>query len=254
MQNDTLKIYFDEAWRGPLAGPLFIWLICPIKKLSKKELEIFRDSKQLSEKVRKEHYEIIKKLEEQWKIITATSWMTAAEIDNYGITNSLHCAILRWMLQIIQKTYPSEFNINREILPDPVSTKIKAIMKYNEIVSIFSKIEEKWIHIELKLDWNRDFWLKKSFPSWNIKTIVDWDAKIKEISMASILAKVWRDYIMETLPKKYEKYKFDVHKWYWTLEHRKLIEKFWVSDIHRKLFLKQYFPKHTFQKKLPENF
>ena len=104
------------------------------------------------------------------------------------------------------------------------------------------------------MDWNRDFGLRKMFPYWEIETIVSWDAKIKEISVASIVAKVSRDRIMEDLPKKYAKYNFAKHKWYGTKEHKEMLEKYGASDIHRKLFLKWIFPNHSFSKKLPEKF
>ena len=54
MKKQTFRIYFDEAGRWPLAGPLFIWLVCPITKLSKKELLPFCDSKQITESKREE--------------------------------------------------------------------------------------------------------------------------------------------------------------------------------------------------------
>ena len=100
MQNKTFRIYFDEAWRWPLAGPLFIGLVCPLKKLSKKELEVFCDSKKISEIKREELFLEIEKLQKKWKIIFTPSRVTAAEIDKYWVSNSLHCSILRWMLKI----------------------------------------------------------------------------------------------------------------------------------------------------------
>jgi ribonuclease HII len=121
-------------------------------------------------------------------------------------------------------------------------------------LNYFSELNSKWVKIKLIMDGNRDFWLKKMFPFWEIETIVSWDAKVKEIWMASIVAKVSRDRIMESLPRKYAKYNFDKHKWYWTKEHKQLLEKYWPSDIHRKLFLKWIFPNHKFSKKLPEKF
>ena len=67
MKNQTYTIYFDEAWRWPLAGPLFIWLICPLKKLSKKELSTFCDSKQIAEIKREELFDYIERLKYEWK-------------------------------------------------------------------------------------------------------------------------------------------------------------------------------------------
>ena len=252
MKRQTFTIYFDEAWRGPLAGPVFIWLVCPIKKLSKKEISPFCDSKKISESKREDLFWIIENLNKKWKIISFPAWMSAAEIDRYWMSNSLHCAILRWMIQIFNYISP---NIKlKNILPNPLSTTVKPCIKYADILSYFSKLNSEWIDIQLIMDWNRDFWLKKIFPFWKIKTIVSWDSKIKEIWMASIIAKVSRDRIMENLPKKYHKYNFDKHKWYWTKQHKELLSKYWPSDIHRKLFLKWIFPEHKFNKQLPKDF
>ena len=253
MQRDkSFTIYFDEAGRWPLAGPLFIWLVCPIKKLSKKELDAFCDSKQISESKREELFEYIEDLKSWWKIISTSARMTAAEIDKYGMSNALHMAILRGLIQIFNQLFP-DIKIKAKI-SNPLSIKINTSVKYIDVLNYFSQLNSEWINIKLIMDWNRDFWLRKSFPFWEIKTIISWDAKINEIWMASIIAKVSRDRIMENLPNKYLKYKFNKHKWYGTKEHRELIEKYWPSDIHRKLFLKWIFPDHKISKELPEKF
>ena len=252
MKNQTYTVYFDEAGRWPLAGPLFVWLVCPIKKLSKKELLPFCDSKQIPEVKREELFTHIESLKSVWKIIFTPARMTAAEIDKYGMSNALHCAIIRGMIQIFNELLPM-FKIGNG-LPDPLSTKIKTNLKYTDVLNYFAELNSKWIKIKLIMDWNRNFGLKKMFPFWGIETIISWDAKVKEIWMASIVAKVSRDRIMEELPKKYAKYNFEKHKWYGTKEHKELLEKYWPSDIHRKLFLKWLFPNHTFHKKLPEKF
>lgn len=251
-KRDYITIYFDEAGRGPLAGPLFIGLICPLTKLSKKELLPFCDSKQISENQRESLFKYIEKLKSEWKIISVPARMTATEIDKYWMSNALHCTILRGMIQIFNQLFP-ESKI-KNVLPDSLSTKIKTNLKYTDVLNYFSELNSRWIKIKLIMDGNRDFWLKKIFPFWEIETIVSWDAKLKEIWMASIVAKVSRDRIMEKLPKKYAKYNFNKHKWYWTKEHKELLEKYGPSDIHRKLFLKWIFPKHKFSKKLPEKF
>ena len=252
MKKLTYTIYFDEAWRWPLAGPLFVWLICPVTKLTKKELLPFCDSKQISESQREILFKYIEDLKSEWKIISTPARMTASEIDKYGMSNALHLAILRWMIQIFSQLFP-EIKIKHR-LPNPLSTKIKTNLKYTYVLNYFLELNSKWINIRLIMDWNRDFGLMKMFPFWDIETIVSWDAKVKEIWMASIIAKVSRDRIMESLPKKYVKYNFTKHKWYGTKEHKELLEKYWPSDIHRKLFLKWIFPDHKFSKKLPEKF
>ena len=56
------------------------------------------------------------------------------------------------------------------------------------------------------------------------------------ISSASILAKVYRDRVMEDLDKKYPGYGFSHHKGYVTREHQNALEKLGVSDIHRRSY------------------
>jgi hypothetical protein len=64
--------------------------------------------------------------------------MTANEIDNYGMSNALHCAILRGMIQIFNKLFP-ETEIENN-LPNPLSTKIKANIKYIDVLNYFSQL------------------------------------------------------------------------------------------------------------------
>jgi ribonuclease HII len=59
------------------------------------------------------------------------------------------------------------------------------------------------------------------------------DTLIKEVSAASILAKVSRDRFMYSLSSKYKNYNFDKHKGYGTKAHIEAIKKFGLSDIHR---------------------
>ena len=70
----------------------------------------------------------------------------------------------------------------------------------------------------------------------NHKLIVKGDEKVLSCSAASILAKVYRDRIMEKLHKKYPKYGFKTHKGYPTALHKKILKKRGRCPIHRKTF------------------
>ena len=241
MNNQTFTIYFDEAWRGPLAWPLFIWLICPLKKLSKSELQVFCDSKKISEYIREEHFKLIQQLQDKKKIIYSPARVTATEIDLYGMTNAIHCAILRWMIQLFQNLYPNYFSFNLT-LPDPLAKSISSSEKiqYKDVLSVFSSLYSNGIHIKLILDWNSNFWLWKSFPFREIQTVVHWDDTVKEISMASIIAKVTRDRIMRQWDEVYPEYGFAKHKGYGTAEHINVIRKIGPCKLHRKSFIKNF--------------
>ena len=56
------------------------------------------------------------------------------------------------------------------------------------------------------------------------------------ISAASILAKVFRDRVMENLDMKYPGYGLATHKGYVTRVHQRALEKLGVSDIHRRSY------------------
>lgn len=71
------------------------------------------------------------------------------------------------------------------------------------------------------------------------QTIVKGDSKSANIAAASIIAKVSRDRYMLEMAEKYPQYQFEKHKGYGTKLHYEMLEKYGVSPIHRKTFLKK---------------
>ena len=71
------------------------------------------------------------------------------------------------------------------------------------------------------------------------ETIVKGDGKSMSIAAASILAKVSRDRFMLHIAEKYPEYCFEKHKGYGTKLHYEMIEKYGVSPVHRRSFLKK---------------
>ena len=70
----------------------------------------------------------------------------------------------------------------------------------------------------------------------NYKTIINGDEKIKVISAASIIAKVYRDKFMIRLSKKFSNYAWDRNFGYGTKAHFEGLKKFGVTSHHRKSF------------------
>lgn len=68
------------------------------------------------------------------------------------------------------------------------------------------------------------------------QAVVKGDARVEEISAASIIAKVTRDREMEALDKEYPQFGFAKHKGYPTKLHFEMIEQHGVTTHHRKSF------------------
>lgn len=70
----------------------------------------------------------------------------------------------------------------------------------------------------------------------NQQTIIGGDESEPLIALASIAAKVKRDRLMRKLALKYPEYGFEVHKGYGTPAHKKALELYGLSDMHRRSF------------------
>lgn len=95
----------------------------------------------------------------------------------------------------------------------------------NSILEIMEKLKE--FSNEFLMDGNT------SFGITTLQHKIKADATIKEVSAASILAKVSRDRFMDDISSLYPNYDFHKHKGYGTKAHIETIKKFGKSDIHR---------------------
>lgn len=75
-------------------------------------------------------------------------------------------------------------------------------------------------------------------PYKNIEhlSIIKGDATYIEIAAASVLAKTYRDEIMEKLHEKFPYYNWEKNKGYPTIEHRKAVKEFGSCIYHRQTF------------------
>ncbi|AJC83957.1 ribonuclease HII [Campylobacter peloridis] len=110
----------------------------------------------------------------------------------------------------------------------------------------------KCLHLALKIiknHFNQDEILydgNLNYGVLGIKTMIKADAKVQEVSAASILAKVSRDLKMNYLSKIYANYEFEKHKGYGTKVHIEKIKAFGYSPLHRKSFMLKCFEKSLF--------
>ena len=71
-------------------------------------------------------------------------------------------------------------------------------------------------------------------------SVIKGDAKSYNVGAASIIAKVYRDTLMENYALEYPEYGFEKHKGYGTKAHIDAIKKYGPCPIHRKTFIKNF--------------
>ena len=76
----------------------------------------------------------------------------------------------------------------------------------------------------------------KAFKKIPHKCVVKGDSKFLNIAAASILAKTYRDKLMENYHMQYPEYGWKDNKGYPTIRHRESLKKYGTVDIHRKTF------------------
>lgn len=207
----------DEAGRGPLAGPVVAaalvidpvlaaaLIINPKSKIQNllKKIKEIKDSKKLSAQKREKIYQI---LTHSSQIKWAIGRVSEKIIDKINILEAAKLA----MTKAIKKL---------KIKPDFVILDGNFGLKFKTKNPEVKKINQK-----LKL------------PSWKINSIIKADEKVLSCLLASILAKVSRDKIMEKYHRKFPVYRFDKHKGYPTKFHLEMLKKYGICKIHRKTF------------------
>lgn len=117
-----------------------------------------------------------------------------------------------------------------EIDQKGVAVCIKACVK-NSVFKISAEKQNTKVMLDGGLSVGEGFY-EESF--------VKGDENIPVISLASIVAKVLRDREMSELSEKYKEYGFQKNKGYGTKAHMDAIQKYGITEIHRKTFLKKF--------------
>ena len=129
-------------------------------------------------------------------LATATGWVSSAEIDEVGLSEALRLATRRAVEQIQKTKVP-----------------------FSEII----------------IDGTMNFLVGTKLEKY-VSTLKKGDFLVKEISAASILAKVERDKYMTELDAVYPEYGFGKHVGYGTAAHQKAMEEFGLTPEHRRSF------------------
>jgi len=224
LEKNAFKKYqfvagIDEVGRGPLAGPVVAAAVAieDYKGLTFAGLQrldlcnAFRDSKHLSPKQREEIFEAIKNNPEiKWKV----SFVSPNVIDKINIWQATLLAWRRCLKKLsVQPDFlflDGKFDLNGNYcnnagLPRPFEFRRRRNSK-GLAMTCFQQ------------------------------PIIKGDEKIFLVSLASIIAKVSRDRLMEKLDKKYPEYGFIYHKGYGTKLHLERLKKYGPCPIHRRSF------------------
>lgn len=157
---------------------------------------------------------------------------------------------------ILPQNFSSPKPINdSKLLSAKVRKQLSVVIKQQAIafaisevsVSIINKIgigkatQQSFRDAIKKLNKKPDFILIDAFYIKHLarkrqKPIVHGDGLSISIAAASIIAKVYRDELMEKLHPRYEIYDFATNKGYGTKKHQAAIKKYGLSRMHRKSF------------------
>ena len=183
----------DEAGRGCLAGSVYAAAVIFPEDYQNDELN---DSKQLTDKRRKQLREIIQRDAVAW----AVGIVTPEEIDRINILNASILAMHRALDQL-------------QVRPEAIIVDGNRFKPYRETITNN--------HETITIPYT---------------TIVKGDGKYLSIAAASILAKTYRDDYMDELAKEYPQYDWLSNKGYPTKKHREAIRQYGITPYHRKSF------------------
>lgn len=213
--EEAFEAGFDEAGRGCLAGPVTAaGVILPqitkelLKKNAKLDLLVseLNDSKKLTEKKRFE----LRPLIEECAISFHVVHISPQEIDEINILNASLKGMQECLLLLKPQPNFAIIDGNRPLVPKrPFHNQTGKIFAANETA------------------------LVKSIPN---KSIIKGDAKYISIAAASILAKTYRDDVMNELHLTFPIYDWQKNKGYPSPNHRELIRQHGVCAHHRKTF------------------
>lgn len=214
----------DEAGRGALAGPVVAGAVLVTKEFLEGRWAATKagrvnDSKQLAPLEREALWGEFEALVAQGQIHATFGVADVGEIEHLNILGATKLAMRR----AIGSIYPPEAFQQR--------TEPDLFASAEEIAAFQPTVSARILVDGLAL---------RSFP-YPHTAIVNGDARSLGIAMASIIAKVTRDRLMNDLDRQFPGYGFAQHKGYGTEEHREAVLRHGRCVQHRDLFLRKLF-------------
>ncbi|HEX2900211.1 MAG TPA: ribonuclease HII [Bacteroidia bacterium] len=224
IQGRAGLIGVDEAGRGALAGPVVAAAVLVSPEFLESRWAVAKsgrvnDSKQLTAAERDELWTEFEELAGQGQIHANFGVSSVVEIETVNILGATKLAMRRALGGIYP---PSAFELKTE--PDLFASEVEKAA-FQPMVSCGILIDG------LPL---------RNFP-YPHEGVISGDARSLCIAMASIIAKVTRDRVMDELDRLHPEYGFSQHKGYGTEEHREVILKHGRCPVHRDSFLRKLF-------------
>lgn len=235
--TEKIILGIDEVGRGPWAGPLVVGaVILGSNFKSFPEYKELTDSKKLTAKKR----EALNALILEHAAATGLGWVSASEIDRYGLGPALKLAARRAvkpiLAQIANNLKTTQANtktsINLQATPtpaEPTSNPETAASTAPTPAASLQKFDEILIDGTINL-------LADTPLADKVTLLPKADFLIKEVSAASIIAKVARDRYMTDLANQYPGYGFEKHVGYGTAAHKSALLALGPCPEHRKSF------------------
>lgn len=239
-----LKIWVDEAGRGPWFWPVVAASFCinPNNPPGREFLQKLKDSKKLSEKQREKIFEEIVKMSiSLWSERSALKSIRDTRVkheydkkkDQITLDSSL-CS--EWQEQqpkiffwvgVVDNQYIDEHNI-RQATREAMRRSLVEILRKINIWKKDAESSSAWqnwsgYQIESVVVDGKDNFVFEELEKKPIY-IIWWDAKVIEISAASIVAKVFRDKLTKTYGELYPHLELEKHKWYGTKAHSEKLQ------------------------------
>lgn len=225
LKGYTALVGVDEAGRGALAGPVVAAAVRLTEAFYRDSERMeacltIRDSKRISEFQREHLYSLMQIWKQADIIDIAWAQATVAEIEQYNILGATQLAMARALEQLDQHAL-SAFKMPRCNEPNLFTPLTNEVPTFKPRVKVL--IDGRPL---------------KHFP-FHHDGILQGDDQSLAIAMASIIAKVQRDHIMEDLDTEFPNYGFANHKGYGTQLHRLSILENGETPLHRLGFLKK---------------
>ena len=243
MRRQSYIIGVDEVGRGPLAGPVVVCAVAiprklriasiarslPLRRSANSRLRaqnvlVLRDSKKLSPLQRRAW---VSAMQSDPRILHTIATVSPSVIDRINITRAANRAVTRALTNLLG-SLPSASRVD-VFLDGGLYANARAPFKQHT-TKPQTKAKRFFIHTHPATQKQLNV---------QLETVIKGDETIPVISLASIIAKEYRDTRMRRAHKKFPCYRFDQNVGYGTKAHIAAIKKNGRSPLHRNSFLKK---------------